>query len=304
MANTNFIDLLGTLLNADLAPNSKDRLKQGMSAGGQASGSDIGNLLQSFGLDPSKLGDLLGGSGAIGDILRSGKIGDLLGGAGGKLGDVLGGLFGGQGGEGIGQTLSGTLGEAQKALGNNQNIALAALGALAGAILGGGSQSMKGAVGGGILAVLGALAYQALKGTQQETSEVPLTLREPQTAAEQAQLENQAQLMLLAMINATKADGQIDQEEVQRVIGRLEEAGADKSARDFVMAEMTKPMETEAIVAAAKGKPQLAAEIYGASLLAIKVDTPAEQEYLQNLSTSLGLAPQAATNLEKSMGLV
>ena len=110
--------------------------------------------------------------------------------------------------------------------------------------------------------------------------------------------------MLRAMINAAKADGQIDQDEVQRIIGRLDEAGADKTARDFVLAAMTKPMETEAIVAAAKGNPQLAAELYGASLLAITVDSPAEQEYLRNLTDSLGLAPQAANNLEKSMGLV
>jgi uncharacterized membrane protein YebE (DUF533 family) len=304
MANTSFIDLLGHLLNADLAPTTTDRLKQGLGAGGPASGNDFGNLLQSLGLDTSKLGDILGGAGNIGDIFKSGKLGDILGGAGGKLGDVLGGLFGGQSGEGIGQTLSGTLEEAQKAVGSNKKIALAALGALAGAILGGGSKSMRGAVGGGVLAVLGALAYQALKGTQQESGEVPLTLREPENAAEQAQLENQAQLILRAMINAAKADGQIDQDEVQRIIGRLDEGGADKSARDFIMAAMTKPMETEAIVAAAKGNPQLAAELYGASLLAIKVDSPAEQQYLQNLSSSLGLAPQAVNNLEKSMGLV
>ncbi len=136
MANTNFIDLLGHLLNADLAPSSMDRLKQGLGAGGPASGSDLGNLLKSLGLDTSKLGDILGGAGNIGDIFKSGKLGDILGGAGGKLGDVLGGLFGGQGGEGIGQTLSGTLEEAQKAVGSNKKIALAALGALAGAILG------------------------------------------------------------------------------------------------------------------------------------------------------------------------
>ena len=132
-------------------------------------------------------------------------------------------MFGGQGGGSIGQTLSGTLEEAQKAVGENKNLALAALGALAGAILGGGKSSMRGAVGGGVLAVLGAMAYQALKGTQQETQEVPLTLREPETQVEKQQLENQAQLMLRAMINAAKADGQIDQGEVQRIIGKLEE---------------------------------------------------------------------------------
>jgi uncharacterized membrane protein YebE (DUF533 family) len=303
MANTTFTDLLGSLLGTGMSPTGTDRLKEAMGAGGPATGSDFSNLLNSFGLDTSKIGNILGGSGKIGDILGSGKLGDILGGAG-NIGDALGGLFGGRGGEGIGQTFSGTLEEAQKAIGSNKNIALAALGALAGAILGGGSKSMKGAVGGGVLAVLGALAYQALKGTQQETQEEPLTLREPTTPAEQEELENQAQLMLRAMINAAKADGQIDQGEVQRIMGKLQESGAAKPALDFVKTEMTKPMETEVIVAAAKGNPQLGAELYGASLLAIKVDTPAEQTYMQNLSAGLGLPPQAVTNLEKSMGLV
>jgi uncharacterized membrane protein YebE (DUF533 family) len=303
MAETSFTDLLGSLMHTAFPP-ATDRIKQGLGAGGPASGSDLGNLLQSLGLDTSKLGDILGGAGNLGDILGgAGKLGDILGGKG-NLGDILGGLFGSQGGEGIGQTLSGTLEEAQKTIGSNQNIALAALGALAGAILGGGSKSMKGAVGGGVLAMLGALAYAALKGTQQEQQEVPLTLKEPETAAEKVILENQAQLLLKAMINAAKADGQIDQGEVQRIIGKLAEAGADAAAREFVMAEMTKPMETEAIVAAAQGSPQLGAELYAASLLAIKVDTPAEQAYMQNLAAALGLPNQAVTNLETSMGLV
>lgn len=312
MANTTFTDLLGSLLGTGMPPTGTDRLKDALGAGGPATGNDLTNLLNSLGLDTSKIGDILGGganigdilgSGKLGEVLGSGKIGDLFGGAG-NLGDLLGGLFGGKEGQGIGQTLSGTLEEAQRAIGSDKKIALAALGALVGAILSGGSRSMKGAVGGGILAVLGAMAYRALKGTPQETQEVPLTLREPATPAEQAALENQAQLMLRAMINAAKADGQIDQGEVQRIIGRLEEAGADKSARDFVLSEMTKPMETEAIVAAAKGNPQLGAELYGASLLAIKVDTPAEQEYMRNLSGGLGLPTQAVSNLERTMGMV
>lgn len=270
-----FTDLLGTIMQEGLSPTTKDRLKEALGAGGEVKKDDLGSLLKNLGLDTGSLGDLLGG---------------LFGG-------------GGQGGEGIGQTLSSTLEEAQKAIGKDKNLALGALGALLGAILGGGTKSMKGAIGGGLMAVLGALAYQALKGTSQESGEVPMTMREPQTPAEQEKLENQAQLVLKAMINAAKADGQIDPGEVQRIVGKLDAAGADASARDFILAEMTKPMETEAIVAMAKGNPLLAAELYAASLLAIKVDTPAEQEYMKTLASNLGLATQAVANLENTMGL-
>lgn len=270
----NFTDVLGSLMQEGFSPTTVDRLKEALAAGGAPPKEDVGSLLKNLGLDT------------------------------GSLGDLFGGLFGGgQGGEGIGQTLSSTLEQAQNAIGKDKNLALAALGALAGAILGGGSSSMKGAVGGGLLAVLGALAYQALKGTQQQSEEVPLTLKEPETPAEQEKLENQAQLVLKAMINAAKADGQIDQEEVQRIIGKLGEAGIDQQTRSFVLTEMKKPMDTDTLVAAARGNPQLGAQLYAASLLAIKVDTPAERTYMENFANSIGLVPQAVTNLENTMGL-
>jgi uncharacterized membrane protein YebE (DUF533 family) len=188
-------------------------------------------------------------------------------------------------------------------VGGKENLALGALGALAGAMLGGGGSSVKGAVGGGVLAVLGTLAYHALKGTQQESQEVPLGLKAPASAAEKEQLEGQAGLIIKAMINAAKADGQIDKDEVQRIIGKLGEAGLDQKTRDFVLAEMNKPMDTEELVAAAQGNPQLAAQLYAASLLGIEVDTPGERAYLEDLAKKLGLVPQAVTNLENTLGL-
>lgn len=133
--------------------------------------------------------------------------------------------------------------------------------------------------------------------------EVPLGLREPTSPAETKQLESQAGLIFKAMINAAKADGQIDQGETQRIAGKLEEAGLDQEGRNFVLAEMNKPMDTEAMIAAAKGNPQLAAQLYAASLLAIEVDTPAERTYLQNLASGLGLEPQAVANLENVLGV-
>jgi uncharacterized membrane protein YebE (DUF533 family) len=272
---TNFTDVLGSLMQEGLSPSTLDRLKGALGSGGALPKEDQGNMLKNLGIDTSSLGDLFGG------------------------------LFGGgQGSEGgIGQTISGTLAEAQKAIGQDKNLALGALGALAGAILGGGSKSMKGAVGGGVLAVLGALAYQALKGTPQESADVPATLKAAETPAEQEKMENQAQLVLKAMINAAKADGQIDQDEVQRIMGKLGDAGHDQKTQDFVLAEMNKPMDTEALVAAAKGNPQLGAQLYAASLLAIEVDSPGERAYLENFAKSIGLVPQAVANLENTMGL-
>ncbi|MGD9018544.1 MAG: tellurite resistance TerB family protein, partial [Desulfobacterales bacterium] len=232
-----------------------------------------------------------------------GGLSDLLGGSGG-LGSALSGLLGGgKSGGGIGGMLAGVLGDASRSIGGNKNLAIGGLGALAGSLLGGGGGSAKGAVGGGALAVLGAMAYSALKNAQQQPREVPLSVREPQNDEERHQLQNKAELILRAMINAAKADGHIDQAEIQRILGKLEGSGIDSEARDFVLAEMGNPMDTASLAAAARGNPQLGAELYAASLLAIEVDTPAERQYLENLARDLGLGRDVAASLEETLGI-
>jgi uncharacterized membrane protein YebE (DUF533 family) len=218
----------------------------------------------------------------------------MLGGGGGGGGGGLGGLGG---------LLGSVLGQAGNAVGGKDNLALGGLGALAGALLGGGKGSMGGALGGGLMALLGAMAFQALKGSGTREPAVPLGLRAPQSEEEQAELEQNAELVLRAMINAAKADGRIDDEEINRIVGKLNEIGADAEHQRFVMTQMQKPLETEALISAARGRPELGAQIYAASLLSIEVDTPAEKAYLERLSSGLGLGPQVSQNIQQMVGL-
>lgn len=71
----------------------------------------------------------------------------------------------------------------------------------------------------------------------------------------------------------------------------------------LVVAQMRQPMETDRLIAAVRGQPELAAEMYGASLLAIEVDTPAERDYLNRLAAGLGLSPQVTERIEDLVGL-
>jgi len=210
---------------------------------------------------------------------------------------------GGGGGGGLGGILGNVLNDAGRAVGGNQNLALGGLGALAGAIFGGGGKSMGGALGGGVMALLASMAFQALKGTGSRSPQVPLGLMEPQTEADRQELERHAELVLKSMINAAKADGQIDKEEIRRIVGKLQEVGVDAETQQYVMAEMKKPMETQQLVAAAHGRPELAAEMYGASLLAIEVDTPAEKKYLEQLAAGLRVSPEVAQRIQEMVGL-
>ena len=265
-----FSDILGTLMQSGMSGSTTSRMQHALGAGGRTSGGSLAGLL--------------GGGGGIGDALAS--------------------LTGGAKGGGIGDMLQGVLGDAGKALGGGNKLALGGLGALAGSLLGGGGRSVKGAIGGGVMAMLGALAFSAFKGTDSSGSqEIPVGLQQPENPQQEAELEQGAELVLKAMLNAAKADGTIDATEIQRILGKLEEAGADSDARDFVINEMNKPMDLSGIVAAAKGRPQLAAQIYAASLLAIEVDTPAERQYMRQLADSLYLAPEVTAHLERTVGL-
>ena len=106
-----------------------------------------------------------------------------------------------------------------------------------------------------------------------------------------------------ATVNAAKAGGQIDEDEVRRIVGKLQEIGVDPGAQRYAMTELQKPMETEEWMAAAQGRPELGAQMYGASLLAIEVDTPAEKKYLERLAAGLGLDAKVTQRIQGFVGL-
>ena len=62
-------------------------------------------------------------------------------------------------------------------------------------------------------------------------------------------------------------------------------------------------METEEWMAAAQGRPELGAQMYGASLLAIEVDTPVEKKYLERLAAGLGLDAKVTQHIQGFVGL-
>jgi uncharacterized membrane protein YebE (DUF533 family) len=213
------------------------------------------------------------------------------------------------GGGGFGQAaqagaggLGGMLGDVLGSLGNNK-AALGGLGALAGALLGGGKSSARGAVGGGGLAMLASLAFSALKKAGQAPAQAPRALLEPQTPLEQQALEDDAEIIVKAMINAAKADGKIDQKEIERIVGKLDDDGLTQEEKDFFVTEANKPLDLDGVVASAGNQPEQAAQIYAASLLAIEVDTRAEQAYMQQLASGLGLHPQVASHIERTLGM-
>lgn len=246
-------------------------------------------------------GGMSGSSGSrITNALGSGS-------SGGGLGDLMSSLtqmMGGSGGAGQAGTggLGGMLGDVLGSLGDNK-AALGGLGALAGALMGGGQSSVKGAVGGGGLAMLASVAFSALNKAGKAPSQPPRALLEPQAPQDQQALEDDAEVIIKAMINAAKADGKIDQEEIDRIVGKLDDDGLSQEEKDFFITEANKPLDLEGVVASARNQADMAAQIYGASLLAIEVDTRAEKAYMQQLASGLDLHPQVASHIERTLGI-
>lgn len=222
------------------------------------------------------------------------------------------GVLGGAGGLAstgvpIGGALGNLLNEAGRAVGGKQNLAIGGLGALAGAVMGGGrglGGAIRGGIGGGAVAMLGLMAYNALKGSGgSRAPAVPLGLAVPKTEGEKAELERHAKLILKAMIDAAKADGGIDASEMSRILAKVQETGSAAGDLEFLKAEMGRPMDTEGLVAEAGGSRELAAELYAASLLAIEVDTSAERDYLARLADFLDLGSDVVQRLHEAVAL-
>jgi len=106
--------------------------------------------------------------------------------------------------------------------------------------------------------------------------------------------------LLRAMIAAAKADGEIDSTEGQRLFAEMERHGLDPEERAFLVRELSRPVDLESIVGAAR-TPQLAAEIYAASAMAIEVSNPSESAYLQLLASRLRLEPGLVAELNRTV---
>lgn len=211
--------------------------------------------------------------------------------AGSGIQDILGSLMG------AGQSVKNTVG--------GDNLAAAGIGALLGALTGKSQSTTANSLGGGMMGLLGMMAYKALKNTMGGTSgaaaqaqAVPQAYTQP-TPQQQS---SDAEIIITAMIDAAKADGQVDADEFSKITGTLQKNGLGQEGMNYVIKKLQGPMETAKIVAAVKGRPELAAQVYSASLMAIEVDTEAERKYLTKLGKAMGLSAEVMQSLENMTG--
>jgi uncharacterized membrane protein YebE (DUF533 family) len=237
-----------------------------------------------------------GGGGGLGDLLEEltgTKSASRTGGTvtrgrqGGGLDDILsqatrgraGGTAGsGSSGFGLDDILGGLLGGAVG-------------GALGGAMTRGGSSAPTDAPAGQITPNRDAHFGEVLNQAFGKKGEPDVTPTPEQNAA--------AGLMLRAMIQATKADGELDEAEKQKLLGNLSDAS--QAEVDFVKQELTKPLDVEGLI---RQVPEgLGPQIYTMSVMAIDLDNQAEAQYLHKLATGLGIGRQDVNGIHAKLGV-
>lgn len=244
----------------------------------------LGSLLSS--------GALTRGSGS--DVLGS-LVGAVLGGspagatrtqatqpAGGGLGDLLGSVLGGT------QSTAGPGG----------------LGDLLGGLLGGGSQAGAAgaaapAAGGGLGSLIG-MAMQQFGAAQQghaDQARQQLGAQLP-SGVDFGLVEQQAEVLVRAMINSAKSDGHVDDSEQQKIIGQLGDVTQDEI--DFVRDELAAPLDVQGFVLSVpRGMEQ---QVYTMSLMGIDLDTQEEAQYLHQLAQGFGMNAETCNAIHEKLG--
>lgn len=265
-------------------------------------GSLLGNNATSSGIGGQFLDQMIGGltrggaqSGGLGNVLGGMMGGGQPGGLGGLLGGLMGSRAQAGGAGGLGDVLGGLMrGGAQSG----------GLGGMLGGMLGGNRPQSSG-VNWGLLGGLAMAAYQMMGKRGATAAQASLDGLEKMMAPGQAaapavvsEMQQQALLMIKAMINAAKADGRVDDQERQNILSKVSELGSKEV--EFLQNELAKPLNLDFLGGIAR---EMAPDIYLISLMAINLDSQEEANYMDKLAQTLGLDAQAVNTIHQQMGV-
>lgn len=175
--------------------------------------------------------------------------------------------------------------------------------ALVGAVSGKKGRKMaKGALKVGALAAVGGLAYSAYQqyrqsngtGTGAPAGNAAATVAAAPAITQErfdAVVENNESgglLIVRAMIAAAASDGHLDADEQQRVFAEVENLDLTREEKATLFDELRSPLGLSDIVAQVS-EPEVAVEVYAASLIAIDESRSEAQAYLGSLALALEL---------------
>lgn len=112
-----------------------------------------------------------------------------------------------------------------------------------------------------------------------------------------ARQNEQATILIRAMVNAAKCDGEISPTEQQAILGQL--SNPSSAAIEFLREEFGKPFDVREFAwSVPVGMEQ---QVYSMSLIAIDVDSDREQTYLRDLARGLRLKPEVCEQIKERL---
>ena len=230
--------------------------------------------------------------------------------AGNVFGDLAAGFQKAQAEGNLGGFLKQTFDQLQRNTGGFAG--LAGAGTLAGLLLGTGAgrQIAGTAARLGGLAAIGGLAYVALRNFQQGKPVVQSTMEDvsailglgqpPQGFSDAAgSVDRTAELLLQSMIAGAYADGELSQDERTSIVGQLDSLGLGTAEKSYLDNLLSSPPSVAAIAAACT-TDEMKAQAYLAAHLGMTVDNPAEEQFLKDFASALGLDQQLVAHLDQA----
>ncbi|MCU0125075.1 tellurite resistance TerB family protein [Pseudomonas vlassakiae] len=154
----------------------------------------------------------------------------------------------------------------------------------------------------GGLAALGVLAHKAYGNWQARQGAGQGA--EPQTLDRlpPARAEQHSQAVLRALVAAAKSDGHIDDRERALIEGEFTRLDSDRDLQHWLHDELNKPLDPAEVARAAQ-TPEMAAEMYLASVMMVDQENFMERAYLDELARQLRLDPALRQELESQVRL-
>ena len=175
-------------------------------------------------------------------------------------------------------------------------------GVLSGVLGGGNQQGSSGGLSGLMGSVLGsggAAGISGLLGSVLGGGEPAAAATSQVAPPQQADANDQAVLMIRAMVNAAKSDGRIDADEQENIISKLGDEVSQTEA-DFLRQELAAPLDVAEFAASVPNG--LEQQIYAISLTSIELDTQNEAQYLGQLAQGMRIDPELCNQIHDHVG--
>lgn len=123
--------------------------------------------------------------------------------------------------------------------------------------------------------------------------------RAPVGRREQPEPNEEAVILIRAMINSAKADGRVTPDEQQEIMNRI--SNPSREAMEFLKQEFSRPVDVREFAWSVPiGMEQ---KVYTLSIAAIDFDSTREAKYLKELAHGLRMEPELCNEIHQQYGL-